>query len=52
MQENREIEASISDVGDISSTLLSLKEQLAGIQDKSSEASEAVSGFKKCRQWY
>ncbi|UTW49775.1 CZB domain-containing protein [Bacterioplanoides sp. SCSIO 12839] len=46
MQENREIEASISDVGDISSTLLSLKEQLAGIQDKSSEASEAVSGLK------
>ncbi len=46
MEENREIEASISDVGDISTTLLSLKEQLAGIQEKSSEASEAVSGLK------
>lgn len=45
-EENAQIEDSINEVGDISSTLAGLTEQLSGIREKSSDASEAVGGLK------
>ena len=46
LEENRDIESSIADVGDISAALAGLKEQLAGIRERSSDASQAVGGLK------
>lgn len=46
IEENKHISQSIAEVGNIDDTLTSLTQQLSGIREKSSDASEAVNGLK------